>query len=138
MAANVTVAVTTVSHDDTLRFRGSGQLSRDGRGLHLDYTAAGEDGSAIRSQLHLGLGRAVVHSPGCRLLLDPHHITQTQLTITEGGALPLTVETHRVHADLDGDVGTITLHYTLLAQGRPLQTLRVTLALATIDKERTL
>ena len=136
MAAPVSVVVTTVSGDDTLRFFGTGQLSRDERGIHLDYTAAGEGGSAFRSQLHLGLGRAVVHSPACRLLLDPKRTTQTQLT-TDSGALPLTVETHRVHADLVGDAGTITLHYTLLAQGRPLQTLRVTLALTPNDKERT-
>ena len=128
MAADVTVAVATVSGDDTLRFSGAGQLSRDERGIHLDYTAANEDGSTFRSQVHLGLNRAVVHSPACRLLLDPKRTTQTQLT-TDSGTLPLTVETHRVHADLDGDAGTILLHYTLLAQGRPLQTMRVTLTL---------
>ena len=137
MAADVTVAVATVSDQDTLRFFGAGTLWRDDQGIHLDYTAAGEGGSALRSQLHLGLGRAVVHSPACRLLLDPKRTTQTQLT-TDGGTLPLTVETHCVHADLNGGAGTVTLHYTLLAQGRPLQTMRVTLSLAPIDKERTL
>ena len=136
MAAQVSVVVTTVSGDDTLRFSGTGQLTRDDRGTPLDYTAAGEDSSLLRSQLHLGLGRAVVHSSDYRLLLDPGRTTQAQLT-TDGGTLPLTVETHRVHADLVGDAGTITLHYTLLAQGRPLQTLRVTLALTPNDKERT-
>ena len=136
MAADVTVAVTTVSGDDTLHFSGSGQLTRDDRGIHLCYSY-GENGAQIPSEVHLGMDRAVVKSPACRLLLDPHHITQTQLT-TDGGTLPLTVETHCVHADLNGGAGTITLHYTLLAQGRPLQTMRVTLSLATIDKERTL
>ena len=82
------------------------------------------------------MGRAMVQSPACRLLLDPNHPTQTQIT-TDGSTLPLTVETHRVRADLNGDAGTITLHYTLLAQGRTLQTLRVTLTLAPTDKERT-
>ena len=137
MAADVTVAVTTVSGDDTLHFSGTGQLTRDDRGIHLCYSY-GENGAQIPSEVHLGMDRAVVKSPACRLLLDPHHITQTQLTITDRGNLPLTVETHCVHADLNGGAGTITLHYTLLAQGRPLQTMRVTLSLATIDKERTL
>ena len=136
MAADVTVAVTTVSGDDTLRFSGTGQLTRDDRGIHLRYSY-GENGAQIPSEVHLGMDRAVVKSPACRLLLDPHHITQTQLT-TDGGTLPLTVETHCVHADLNGGAGTVTLHYTLLAQGRPLQTMRVTLSLAPIDKERTL
>ena len=136
MAADVTVAVTTVSGDDTLRFSGTGQLTRDDRGIHLRYSY-GENGAQIPSEIHLGLDRALIKSPTCRLLLDPSRTTQTQLT-TDGGTLPLTVETHRVHADLNGGAGTITLHYTLLAQGRPLQTMRVTLSLALIDKERTL
>ena len=136
MAQAVTVAVTTVSADDIFCFSGTGQLRRDERGVHLAYTVKGEDGVSLSSQLHLGLGRAVVESPSCRLLLDPDRITKSQLT-TDSGTVPLTVETHRVHADLDGDAGAILLHYTLLAQGRPLQTLRVTLELAAIDKERT-
>ena len=136
MAADVTVAVTTVSGDDTLRFSGTGQLTRDDRGIHLRYSYW-ENGAQIPSEVHLGIDRAVVKSPACRLLLDPNRITQTQLT-TDGGTLPLTVETHCVHADLNGGAGTVTLHYTLLAQGRPLQTMRVTLSLALIDKERTL
>ena len=136
MAADVTVAVTTVSGDDTLRFSGTGQLTRDDRGIHLRYSYW-ENGAQIPSEVHLGMDRAVVKSPACRLLLDPNRTTQTQLT-TDGGTLPLTVETYCVHADLNGGAGTVTLHYTLLAQGRPLQTMRVTLSLATIDKERTL
>ena len=136
MAADVTVAVTTVSGDDTLRFSGTGQLTRDDRGIHLRYSYW-ENGAQIPSEVHLGMDRAVVKSPACRLLLGPSRTTQTQLT-TDDGTLPLTVETHCVHADLNGGAGTITLHYTLLAQGRPLQTMRVTLSLAPIDKERTL
>ena len=136
MAAPVSVAVTTVSGDETLYFSGSGTLRRDERGVHLTYSYA-ENGSVVSSQLHLGLGRAMIVTPSYRLLLDPDHPTQTQL-IAESGTLPLNVETHRVHADLCGDAGAITLHYTLLAQGRPLQTMRVTLALAPTDKERTL
>ena len=136
MAADVTVAVTTVSGDDTLRFSGTGQLTRDDRGIHLRYSY-GENGVQMPSEIHLGLDRALVKSPACRILLDPERQTETQIA-TDSGTLPLTVETHRVHADLNGGAGTVTLHYTLLAQGRPLQTMRVTLSLATIDKERTL
>ena len=135
MEQAVSVAVTTVTGDDTLRFQGGGTLTQDAHGIHLLYTVVGEDGP-VPSELHLGLGRAVVKSPSCRLLLDPGRTTETQLT-TDSGTLPLAVETHRVHADLTGGAGIITLHYTLLAQGRPLQTLRVTLTLAPTDKERT-
>ncbi len=136
MAAHVAVAVTTVSGDDTLRFWGGGTLTRDDRGIHLRYSFE-DGGTQVPSEIHLGMGRAMVQSPACRLLLDPKRPTQTQIT-TDGSTLLLTVETHQVRADLNDDAGTITLHYTLLAQGRPLQTLRVTLTLAPNDKERTL
>ena len=136
MAADVAVVVTTVSGDDTLRFSGTGQLTRDDRGLHLRY-CYGENGAQIPSEIHLGLDRALVKSPACRLLLDPARPTETHIT-TDSEKLPLTVETHLIRADLDGGAGTIILHYTLLAQSRPLQTLRVTLTLAPTDKERTL
>ena len=136
MAAPVSVEITTVSADDTLHFSGSGTLTRDERGTHLTYSYE-NDGVSVSSQIHLGLGRAVIVTPSCRLLLDPDHPTQTQLS-AEGITLPLTVETHRVHADLQGGAGTISMHYTLLAQGRPLQSMRVALALAPTDKERTL
>ncbi|MBQ2061651.1 MAG: DUF1934 domain-containing protein [Oscillospiraceae bacterium] len=135
MPAHVTVTVTTDNGTEALRFSGGGTLKRDDRGVHLLYTYT-ENGVEIPSEVHLGMGRALVRSPACRLLLDPERQTETQIA-ADGGTLPLTVETHRVHADLSGGAGTIILHYTLLAQGRPLQTLRVTLTLAPIDKERT-
>ena len=77
-------------------------------------------------------GFEVVKSPACRLLLDPGRTTQTQIAAGDA-ALPLTVETHLVRADLTGDAGTIQLHYTLLAHGSIAQTLRVTLELAAIE-----
>jgi uncharacterized beta-barrel protein YwiB (DUF1934 family) len=136
MTAGVAVAITTVSGDDTLRFSGSGTLTRDDRGIHLRYSYE-ENGAQVPSEVHLGMDRALVKSPACRLLLDPARPTETHI-ITDSEKLPLTVETHLIRADLDGGAGTITLHYTLLAQSRPLQTLRVTLTLAPTDKERTL
>lgn len=135
MTRRVTVAVTTDSGDEILHFSGSGTLRRDDRGVHLRYTYA-ENGAPVPSEIHLGMGRALVQSPACRLLLDPDHPTQTQIT-ADVGALPLTVETHLVRAGLDGGAGTIQLHYTLLANGRIAQAMRVTLELAEIDKEKT-
>lgn len=131
MTTDVTVAVTTVTGDETLYFPGSGQLTRNERGVHLTYRYE-DGGQTVPSEIHLGMGRAVLKSPACRLLLDPSRRTETQI-VTECGAMPLTVETHLVRADLDGGAGTITLHYTLLAQGTVAQTLRVTLELTAIE-----
>ena len=47
MAETVCVRVTTVSGDETLRFAGSGQLRRDGRSLHLRYTAQNDSGETV-------------------------------------------------------------------------------------------
>ena len=136
MEQPVSVLVTTVTGDDTLTFRGSGRLTRDARGAHLCYTASGE-GGPIASELHLGLGRAVVRTPSYRLLLDPDHPTRAQLD-TDGGALPLTVTTHGVRSDLREASGTVSLHYTLVSAGQTVGTFRVTLAVEPLDKERTL
>jgi len=129
MAAPVSVAVTTVCGDDTLHFFGSGELYRDERGTHLTYSYE-NDGASVTTHLHLGMSRAVIVTPSYRLLLDPDHPTESQFT-TGSGTFPLTVETHRIEVDLHDNAGTITLHYTLLAQGRTLQTICVALALST-------
>ena len=136
MEHQVSVLVTTVTGDDTLTFRGKGRLTRDARGTHLRYTASGESGP-IASELHLGLGRAVVRTPSYRLLLDPDHPTRAQLD-SGGGSMLLTVTTHSVRSDLREASGAVSLHYTLVSAGQTVGTFRVTLAVEPLDKERTL
>ena len=131
---SVRVTVTSVTGDETLVFSGSGALSRDSRGTHLRYTARDDAGNGVTSALHLGMGRAMVDNGSYRLLLDPSRPTSARIA-AEGGALELTVTTHRVHVDLVGCDGTISLHYTLSAMGRDFQEMQVTLALCPMEQE---
>lgn len=124
MEGNVRVRVTTVSGDETLHFAGSGTLTRDGRGMHLRYTARSDDGDLVSAAIHLGAGRALLIRDDVRLLLDPVRLTDAQ--IKAGGAvLPMRVRTHCIsHEEKDGSE-TIRLHYTLSAAGQTLQELRL-------------
>ena len=124
MAETVRVRVTTVSGEETLHFSGRGQLLRDGRGLHLRYTARGDSGETVSAAVHMGAKRALLTSDGLRLLLDPARPTAAQID-SGGGVLPLTVTTHRVTHETVSGRDILLLHYTLSTAAQTLRTMRV-------------
>ena len=134
MAETVRVRVTTVSGEETLRFAGSGQLRRDGRSLHLRYTAQNDSGEIISAAVHWGAGRALLISDGSRLLLDPSRPTAARID-SGGGVLHLTVVTHHAEHTSEFERDTILLHYTLSAAGQILRELRVRLEFEPIRRE---
>ncbi|MBO4854431.1 MAG: DUF1934 family protein [Oscillospiraceae bacterium] len=132
MEEMVRVRVTTVSEEETLHFEGSGNLFRDGRGLHLHYTVRNEDGHTVSAALHLGAGRALLTSDGSRLLLD---LARPAAAHMGGGIPPLTVAAHRITHEEKNGSETIRLHYTLSADAQVLRDMRIRVEIEPVRRE---
>ncbi len=134
MGRHVHVAVVSRSHfdggTDTLTYSGSGLLRREEGGWHLRYTAHGEDGSALASDVQLCQGYALLRNIGAGYTLRLEVGREEEICLpTPQGELALQVRAHSLAWQVEQPAGEIHMDYTLSTAGEPLSRLELTIQL---------
>ncbi len=116
--------------EDVLSFAGNGLLKRTETGWHLRYTASSQDGSHMASDLRLEEECAIVRNitADYTLTLDKKEKTQARIQ-TQAGTLTMAVTTRQLEWHLEEAPGRIIMDYTLMALGRTVSDLHLTIYL---------
>lgn len=134
MEGHVNITVVSRSRysggEDVLVFIGAGLLRREGENWHLRYSAVNESGERIGSDILLHSGGAAVRNitGGYTLQLTTGAVTESRIP-TRLGNIGVEVTTRRLDWQMETAPGRIDMDYTLMALGRTLSDLQLTIHL---------